>query len=366
MPRAVHFRASLLVVALVGAAAPARGAPPLPEPAVPVDAGATQQPPGPSPAPAAAPDSAAPSSPAPAADTSSESPFAPPPNLKKNPIDILPGDVVYPPLGDRNVKPVLWDPEWARFSTADWIITGAGVAVALGAAIVPPFQSHWRGGVLVDESARKALRLPTYEGRTIARDASDIIVSLEATWPLFVDSLITTWWYRGSPDAAAQMALVDGQALALVTAIQGATNTVASRERPYGRTCGTLDQPDATGECKFNDRYRSFFSGHTAFAFMSAGLICVHHTKLGLLGATGDTLSCAVAYGGAAATGVLRVVGDKHYLSDVVVAAGVGTLIGVGVPLWHYRRVNLAPKEKTGVELQIIPVGAGLGLGGRF
>ena len=80
-----------------------------------------------------------------------------------------------------------WDPEWARFSTADWIITGAGVAIAIGSAIVPPLSKHWRGGVLVDENVRNTLRLPTYEGRTIARDATDIVVSLEATWPLFVD-----------------------------------------------------------------------------------------------------------------------------------------------------------------------------------
>jgi membrane-associated phospholipid phosphatase len=148
--------------------------------------------------------------------------------------------------------------------------------------------------------------------------------------------------------------------------IQGATNTIASRERPYGRTCGTPEQPDLTGDCQFNDRYRSFFSGHTAFAFMSAGLICVHHTKLDLLGGPGDAISCVAGYTGAAATGVLRIVGDKHYLSDVVVAAGVGTLIGVGVPLWHYRRVNLAPKEKANLEVQVIPVGAGIGLGGTF
>ncbi|MBC7018165.1 hypothetical protein, partial [Salmonella enterica] len=90
------------------------------------------------------------------------------------------------------------------------------------------------------------LRLPTSEGRYIARDASDVILSLEATWPFFVDALVATWWYRGSPDAAAQMALVDGEALAVVTAIQGVTNTLVSRERPYGRTCGTAELPAET------------------------------------------------------------------------------------------------------------------------
>src|SRR4029079_7141474 len=110
------------------------------------------------------------------------------------------------------------------------------------------------GGVGFDDGARKGLRLPTPEGRYVARDASDVILSLEAPWPFFVDALITTWWYRGSPDAAAQMALVDGEALAIVTALQGVTHTIASRERPYGQICGSTDLPDKTNDCEGNVR----------------------------------------------------------------------------------------------------------------
>ncbi len=292
--------------------------------------------------------------------------FAPMPSLKKNPIDVLPGDVVYPPLDKTPVKPILWNPEWPRFGAVDWVITGVGAAITIGAAIVPPQRKHYISTFGIDDSARKALRLPSSEGRYVARDASDVILSLEATWPFFVDALISTWWYRGSPDAAAQMALVDGEALAIVTAIQGATNTLASRERPYGQTCGGLT-PDKTNDCEGNVRYRSFFSGHTAFTFMSAGLICVHHEKLDLLRGAGDHIACVTAYAGAAATGLLRAAGDVHYITDVAVGAAVGGLVGVAVPLLHYRRVNLAPKDKaTGIDMHVMPVGAGVGVGGTF
>lgn len=318
------------------------------------------------PAQGAAPETGeAPASTVPPAD-SSEPAFAPMPSLKKNPVDVLPPDVVFPPLDRTPVKPLLWDPEWPRFGLADWIITGTGAAIALGAAIIPPQKKHYVSTFGIDDSARKTLRLPTVEGRYIARDASDVILSLEATWPFFVDALITTWWFRGSPDTAAQMALVDGEALAIVTAIQGATNTLVARERPYGQTCGGLT-PEQTNDCEGNVRYRSFFSGHSAFTFMAAGLICVHHQKLDLLRGVGDELACVTAYGGAAATAILRVAGDMHYISDVAVGAGVGTLVGLAVPLLHYRRVNLAPKEKaTGVDMHVMPVGAGVGVGGTF
>jgi membrane-associated phospholipid phosphatase len=297
-----------------------------------------------------------------------DSPFAPPPNLSRNPIDVLPGDVVYPPLGDKPARPVLWNPEWPRFSAGDWIITATGAAITVAAAIIPPQSKHsLSGGIGVDDSARKALRLPTPEGRYVARDGSDVILSFEATWPFFVDALITTWWYRGSPDAAAQMALVDGEALAIVTAIQGATNTIVSRERPYGQTCGSPDLPGATNDCEGNVRYRSFFSGHSAFTFMAAGLVCVHHEKLDLFGGgAADHIACVTAYTGAAATATMRVMGDMHYLSDIAVGASVGTLVGLAVPLLHYRRINLAPTEKAAVDWTLIPVGAGLGVGGTF
>jgi membrane-associated phospholipid phosphatase len=294
------------------------------------------------------------------------SPFAPAPNLKKNPIDVLPPDVVYPPLDPTPRKPILWNPEWPRFGAADWAITGAGAAIAVAAAIVPPQSKHVYGGFAFDESARRSLRLPTTEGRYIARDASDVVLSLEATWPFFIDALVTTWWYRGSPDAAAQMALVDGEALAIVTALQGATNTLVSRERPYGKICNTPEQPGQTTDCEGNVRYRSFFSGHTAFTFMAAGLICVHHMELDLLRGAGDPLACVTAYAGAAATGTLRVMGDMHYVSDVLVGAGIGTLVGLAVPLLHYRHVNLAPGDKHGVDVRLMPVGSGVGLGGTF
>ena len=294
------------------------------------------------------------------------------PPIRKNPVDILPPDVIYPPQVSVQPTPVEWRREWPRFSTVDWIITAGAASITLAAAIIPPQPKHVYGGWLFDDDVRDALRLSDPQARFTARDISDVILSLEATWPFFVDALITTWWFRGSPDAAAQMALVDAQALAIVTAIQGTTNTIVSRERPYGQVCGTPEQPDRTNNCEGNVRHRSFFSGHSAFSFMSAGLICTHHVQHGLLQGAGDTIACITAYTGAAATATLRVMGDMHYATDVLMGAAVGTTVGVLVPLLHYRNVNVANEIKQGnrpankVDVSIIPVGAGLGVGGTF
>jgi hypothetical protein len=275
--------------------------------------------------------------------------------------------VPFPPLVEEGPLrvPIVWTGK--RFSALDWLITGAAGALFITTTIVPPRSSHWVGGTLFDESARDFLRLDAADHRFSARDVSDVILSLEATWPFFVDAIIGAWWYHGSPDAAAEMALIDLKALAITAALQGSANYLGSRERPYGRNCGRSFLPEETQDCSGSRRYRSFFSGHASISFMSASLICVHHVKLRLIGSRGAAIAtCGVAYGGATAAALLRTMGDVHYTSDIILGALVGTAVGVGIPLLHYRKPRARDDRKPGVEATLIPFGAGLGIGGTF
>lgn len=93
------------------------------------------------------------------------------------------------------------------------------------------------------------------------------------------------------------------------------------RERPFVH--------HATGRAHESDDDLSFFSGHTSIAFAlaaSAGIVAHqrHYGAEPLIWAGGMLL--------AAATGYLRVAADKHYLTDVLVGAGVGTAVGLVVP----------------------------------
>ena len=135
-------------------------------------------------------------------------------------------------------KPLEW--KWARFGTADYIVTLTAAGLTLASAIIQPSTTHKvEGGILFDDSIRNALRAHDLQTRYAFRDASDVGLSLAATWPFFVDALATTWWYRGSRDAAAEMALLDLETLAISGAVQGVTNVFVSRPRPYAATCGS-------------------------------------------------------------------------------------------------------------------------------
>ena len=180
------------------------------------------------------------------------------------------------------------------------------------------------------------------------------------------DALTAAWWYRGSREAAQEMALIDLEALAVTGAIQGTANVLVSRERPYGQDCGSEALPSDAVDCSHSAHYRSFFSGHSSFSFTSAALICVHHFENELLGPPWDTLSCAGGYAVAATTATFRVVSDVHYATDVLTGALVGTLVGYGVPLLHYSRRNAGAARENTMQLHLVPAPGGLAVFGIF
>ena len=251
-----------------------------------------------------------------------------------------------------------------HFGPADYVITGAAVGVVITGAVITPSSRQWRGGILFDDDVRDGLRIGSLGGRYFFRDMSDVGVSLASTWPFLVDALVTAWWYRGRADLARNMALVSAEAFAIAAAVQGGANLLGSRERPFGRLCGT-EIPEKSVDCEPDVRYRSFFSGHATLAFTSAGLLCANHLGLGLLGKTGDILTCAGGFTVATATSVFRVMSDMHYATDVAIGALVGTAAGLAVPLLHFRRPAAEPAAGQ-VDVRFGPVGRGIGLVGTF
>ncbi|HEX4512588.1 MAG TPA: phosphatase PAP2 family protein [Polyangiaceae bacterium] len=257
-----------------------------------------------------------------------------------------------------------WKPEWSRANATDYAVTGVGLATTLAMAIVPPRSEHTMGGVLFDDSARSVLRLHALADRYFARDMSDVLLSLVTTYPILFDSFIIGYGYFRNADVAYQMTVIDAEALAIASALQGIANVSASRERPYGQDCGTA-VPATTSDCNGPSRYRSFFSGHATISFTSAGLACSHHLKLHLFGDAADIVACATALATASAVSLLRVMGDEHYATDVVTGAIVGTAVGFLVPAFHYA-THSRKGSRAAFEWHVVPSAGGVGIAGTF
>ena len=98
------------------------------------------------------------------------------------------------------------------------------------------------------------------------------------------------------------------------------------RQRPYayfGSSGGAAVDGD-------RDAFLSFFSSHTAFAFTEAAAA---GTIARMRGYSSWPAVYAAGFAVSGTIGYLRIAADKHYLTDVLVGAAIGTAIGFAVPL---------------------------------
>lgn len=259
--------------------------------------------------------------------------------------------------------------EWRhrRVSLAELYATGGLAVLAISSLAIGSQSDGWKGGVLFDDDVRSSARLGSYQSRRVARDASDFLLALSMAQPFLGDGVLSAYWYHQSPDVAEQILLINAETLALTFAVQTTVTSLTSRERPYGQDCGDELDPDLL-DCKRNDRYRSFFSGHATGAFAAASLSCMHHMNVPLYGGGAqEVASCTAGYAVAAATAAMRVVGDMHYTSDVTVGAAWGTLAGLGVPwLLHYRLPLSERRKVAAPSVHLVPHPTGLAIGGAF
>ncbi|WP_437635922.1 phosphatase PAP2 family protein [Sorangium sp. So ce854] len=281
------------------------------------------------------------------------------------------GDAAAPPVREAARPELRWDPSWPRFRASEYVATGLFAATAFATLAIPPVEGRWRGVNGFDGAARDTLRIRSDRQREMARDASDLLLTL-MTNQLAVDALLVAWWGHGRGSVAWEIAMIDIEALALNAAVNGLVAGLTSRERPYRAACvGPEEAQDR--DCRGSKRYRSFFSGHSSTAFTAAGLMCSHHAHLPLYGGGApDALACAASLGAAAAVATLRVVSDQHFATDALTGAAVGTLTGLGLPwLLHYRggapasTSARAPRE-DGVSITFVPAPLGGYLMGRF
>lgn len=237
------------------------------------------------------------------------------------------------------------------FAWGDAVLGGAAAGVALGAILVGPREDGLDGRIAFDESIRDALRSDDASARRAARTVSDVLVGLSFTYALAVDPFVNAAWLRKSPKVGLQVFLLNLEVTAVAVGVQQVVANSVSRERPYVRECGGELAAD-DDDCVRLDRNRSFYSGHTTHAFALAAATCTHHAHL-RLGGNEPWIACLSGMSVATATGVLRLVADRHYATDILVGAAVGALIGWSVPFFHYR----TGRPPLGVSLGSVELG---------
>lgn len=174
-------------------------------------------------------------------------------------------------------------------------------------------------------------RIAVAPGSRLARRASDGLVAALVALPFGLDAL-DVGGARAPWAGFATDALVMGQAIMLNGAVNQAVKMVARRPRPLVYDVAA-DAP-VVGE---GDSYLSFYSAHTSTAF-AAGMAYATTFSLRHPGSRGRASVYAAAAAAGSAVGLLRVLGGKHFPSDVLTGAVAGSAIGLLVPRLHVGR----------------------------
>jgi membrane-associated phospholipid phosphatase len=277
--------------------------------------------------------------------------------------------------GERPEGKLHFASRYPRFRVSEIITTSVAAATAGAFILVPPLTGSSSRNPF-DETFRDAFRLSSPRQRITAANVSDVLVVALWLYEAIVDPFAVAWGVHGESATGAQMFLIDAEVQTITAALQGIVAAIVGRQRPLTRDC---DDPAETiglesGACSGYDRHRSFFSGHTSQAFAAAGAQCMHHLHLPLYGNLTPFVPCAASFAVAAMAGGLRIMADRHYMSDVLTGATIGTLVGVLVPwLLHYR--HRAPSDeqesdeisaRNPFQMFVVPTGLGAAVVGVY
>jgi len=226
----------------------------------------------------------------------------------------------------------------------DASITGAmGISIALLAIYQPellPESCRWCTPPGIDVAVRNAL-----VWNDNARTADTLSTVALAVIPASaVTYLLLSANSRGDVNAGLVDSLLVTEATAAALLVNQVVKLLVGRKRPY-----VFFQNDL-GYSKSEDNL-SFYGGHTSFAFsVTAATVTVAamrgYAGVGIVAGVGFTLSAAIGY--------LRIAADQHFLTDILVGAAVGGLVGWAIPrIFH----SPSPTPSTGAALRMPPVG---------
>jgi hypothetical protein len=214
-------------------------------------------------------------------------------------------------------------------------LTGAA-NLAEGSLVAPA--CRWCAPTGIDRSARDAFRFA--DGGGAAR-ASDVLVLAVPLALAGADLGLA----GGDLRRAGEDLAVAGEAIAVTVLATEVLKLAVSRRRPYALGAATRGGPEDD---------LSFPSGHTSSAFAAAAAF---GTVARLRGYAGAWAVYAGGFAGAATVGWLRMAADRHWLTDVVAGAALGTAAGVGLPLLLHRREPGAAAAPAALRVTVVPLG---------
>jgi membrane-associated phospholipid phosphatase len=238
------------------------------------------------------------------------------------------GKLILFDTGDILTAPVRWDGN-------DWLKLGIGAGAVTATALV------------LDKPIREA----SQRSRTPSRDDFATAIQgfgMQYSWAVIGAFAVAGW---GFDDGASRRVVVDALAASLIASgiVTTAVKYGVGRYRP-SETAATWTAQPFSGHI-------SFPSGHATQAFALAAVISGHYH---------ETWVRVTAFFVAGCVGLARIHLDKHYASDVVAGALIGTAVG-GTVVSLNGKIRAAPSgPRLAVMPLLLPKGGGLQVAAVF
>jgi membrane-associated phospholipid phosphatase len=236
------------------------------------------------------------------------------------------------------------------------LTTLAGPLAAQAPSLAPPQRQlfTWEDAVLgagfltttlairpLDKTTAHALQEPDRQRRSLYRRTASFVRTVAQPGSTIIGLSMFAAGRLSSNDRLAAVGLHGTEALLLGAATGTVMKDFFGRARPFVDTI--RPNPDdwqlGRGWAR-GGRYQSFPSGHTVAAFAAAGAVTAETSAY--WPAATYLLIGPVMYGGATVVGLSRIYNNRHWASDVIMGAAIGTFAGMKVV--RYSRIHPANK----------------------
>jgi membrane-associated phospholipid phosphatase len=217
------------------------------------------------------------------------------------------------------------------------VTAAMGLTVVLLSVYQPgllPESCRWCAPPAIDADVRSAL--VWHGGERTADTLStvvDVVIPASAATYLLLSANA-----GGDVSAGLVDALLVTEAAAGALLVNQVVKLLVGRQRPYAFFGSDV------GYSKSEDNL-SFYGGHTSFAF---SVVAATVTVAAMRGYPGVGIAAGVGFTLAAGVGYLRIAADQHYLTDILVGAALGGLMGWAIPR-VFHSPSPAPSAGTGL-----------------